>query len=88
MVIKNEKPLNESRVKGLQAETEGFEPSYRDEPINAFRVRRVTAASLRLRMNETDILSANGSLATRTLLLYTINRVLCSAFLKFLKIFP
>ena len=48
MVIKNEKPLNESRVKGLQAETEGFEPSYRDEPINAFRVRRVTAASLRL----------------------------------------
>ena len=31
-----------------RAETEGFEPSYRDEPINAFRVRRVTAASLRL----------------------------------------
>ena len=33
---------------GFRAETEGFEPSYRDEPINAFRVRRVTAASLRL----------------------------------------
>lgn len=33
-----------------RAETEGFEPSYRDEPINAFRVRRVTAASLRLRI--------------------------------------
>ena len=32
----------------FSAETEGFEPSYRDEPINAFRVRRVTAASLRL----------------------------------------
>lgn len=48
MVIKNEKPLNESRVKGLRAETEGFEPSYRDEPINAFRVRRVTASSLHL----------------------------------------
>ena len=29
-------------------ETEGFEPSYRDKPINAFRVRRVTTASLRL----------------------------------------
>ena len=24
---------------GFRAETEGFEPSYRDEPINAFRVR-------------------------------------------------
>ncbi len=32
----------------MGTETEGFEPSYRDEPINAFRVRRVTAASLRL----------------------------------------
>ena len=31
-----------------KVELEGFEPSYRDEPINAFRVRRVTAASLRL----------------------------------------
>lgn len=35
---------------GFRAETEGFEPSYRDEPINAFRVRRVTAASLRLQI--------------------------------------
>ena len=34
----------------IKAETEGFEPSYRDEPINAFRVRRVTAASLRLQI--------------------------------------
>lgn len=33
-----------------RAETEGFEPSCRDEPTNAFRVRRVTAASLRLRI--------------------------------------
>ncbi len=31
-----------------KTEMEGFEPSYRDEPINAFRVRRVTAASLHL----------------------------------------
>lgn len=38
------------------AETEGFEPSYRDEPINAFRVRRVTAASLRLRIANHDII--------------------------------
>ena len=37
-------------LQGFQAETEGFEPSCRDEPANAFRVRRVTAASLRLLM--------------------------------------
>lgn len=42
---KTKEPL---KTKGSSAETEGFEPSYRDEPINAFRVRRVTAASLRL----------------------------------------
>ena len=42
---KTKEPL---KTKGSGAETEGFEPSYRDEPINAFRVRRVTAASLRL----------------------------------------
>ena len=35
-------------LQGFQAETVGFEPTCRDEPTNAFRVRRVTAASLRL----------------------------------------
>ena len=34
----------------FKPETEGFEPSCRDEPTNAFRVRRVTAASLRLHL--------------------------------------
>ena len=37
-------------LQGFQAETVGFEPTCRDEPTNAFRVRRVTTASLRLRM--------------------------------------
>lgn len=46
---KNKKnPL--SLFRGQKAETEGFEPSCRDEPTNAFRVRRVTAASLRLQL--------------------------------------
>ena len=43
-------------LKGFPAETEGFEPSYRDEPINAFRVRRVTAASLRLHKTDDTII--------------------------------
>lgn len=39
------------------AETVGFEPTCRDEPASAFRVRRVTASSLRL---HSGILDANG----------------------------
>ena len=36
-----------------RAETEGFEPSCRDEPTNAFRVRRVMATSLYLHISDT-----------------------------------
>ena len=43
--IIQEKPL---KNQGFQAETVGFEPTCRDEPTNAFRVRRVTASSLHL----------------------------------------
>ena len=32
----------------FKAETEGFEPSRRNKPTNAFRVRRVMTTSLRL----------------------------------------
>lgn len=40
-------------------ETVGFEPTYRDKPVNAFRVRRVTASSLHLQNTNPDIIQDN-----------------------------
>ena len=57
-------------------ETEGFEPSCRFDPTNAFRVRRVTASSLCLLME------------MPTTALYTINPVLCSSWLIFFYFLP
>ena len=41
-------PVLSLRQLSYEAETVGFEPTCRDEPTNAFRVRRVTASSLHL----------------------------------------